>query len=181
MLKHIGIIILLGVFVFACNGSNNRKKPDNLISKNQMSDLLYDLYLINGAKGVNRKLLEKNGLNPEKYILEKYNIDSAQFANSNTYYAFDTETYKAIVDKVKARLEKEKEAFEVIKEREEDSIQKRKDSIREQREKLRDSLKSSDSLALKIDSLDFKEFKPKSTRAKNRIAKDLLKIVDSLR
>lgn len=141
MLKQITVIIVLSVLVLACNSLDRPKKPDNLISKDQMSELLYDLYVINAAKGVNRKTLEANGFNPETYILTEYNIDSTQFADSNTYYAFDPEVYKSIVDKVKARLEKEKKAFEAIKERESDSIKKRRDSINSKRIKQKDSIK----------------------------------------
>lgn len=141
MLKHISSIIILGFLVLACSNSTRPKKPDNLISKAQMTELLYDLYVINGAKGVNRKTLETNGFNPDTYILTKYNIDSTQFADSNIYYAYDTETYKSIVDKVKARLEKEKAFFEAIKKKEEDSIKKRKDSINKPYKMRKDSIK----------------------------------------
>lgn len=130
MLKRTSTILVLGLWLLACNGIDKPKKPDNLISKEQMSELLYDLYVINGAKGVNRKLLETNGFYPETYILEKYNIDSAQFADSNTYYTYDSETYEAIVEKARERLENEREIYEAIKKKEDDSISKRKDSIK---------------------------------------------------
>ena len=150
-LKHISVIIILGFLVIACNNVNRPKKPDNLISKDQMTELLYDLYIVNSAKGVNRRILETNGFNPETYILTKYNIDSTQFADSNAYYAFDTETYKTIVEEVKTRLEKEKKAFEDIKERKKDSIKKRKDSINKGAKKRKDSIKKV------IDSIGSKE------------------------
>ncbi|WP_417876396.1 DUF4296 domain-containing protein [Winogradskyella sediminis] len=129
MLKRFSIILVLGILILACNGLQRPKKPDHLISKSKMTDLLYDLYVLNAAKGVNRLTLEKNNLDPEIYILKKHNIDSAQFAESNNYYAFDTETYKEIVDEVKERLESEKEYFEAIRDKETDSIKKRRDSI----------------------------------------------------
>jgi len=129
MLKRFSIILVLGILILACNGLQRPKKPDNLISKSKMTDFLYDLYVLNAAKGVNRLTLEKNNLDPEIYILKKHNIDSARFAESNNYYAFDTETYKEIVDEVKKRLESEKEYFEAIREKETDSIKKRRDSI----------------------------------------------------
>ena len=77
-----------------------------------MSDILYDMYIINAAKGVNRKLLEKEGVVPETYILTRHNIDSTQFANSNNYYAYDTDIYKSIVEKVKTKLEADKKKYE---------------------------------------------------------------------
>lgn len=129
MLKHISVILILGILVLACDGVKRPKKPSNLIPEAQMSELLYDLYIINAAKGVNRKILEENGFNPETYILKKHNIDSTRFADSNTYYAYDSETYKAIVDNVKKRIEAEKEVFEELKKKETDSIRNRRDSI----------------------------------------------------
>lgn len=154
-LKRISIIIILGFLVIACNNVNRPKKPDNLISKDQMTELLYDLYIVNSAKGVNRRILETNGFNPETYILTKYNIDSTQFADSNGYYAFDTETYKGIVEKVKERLEKEKQELEDIKERKKDSIKKRKDSTNKKVKELKASIKN------RIDSVGLKKIKLK--------------------
>lgn len=141
MLKNTIGILVLSLLTIACNDSVNIKKPDNLISKDKMSDILYDLYTVNASKGVNKKLLESNGLMPETYVLTKYNIDSTQFADSNTYYSFDIETYKAIVEKVKTRLEKEKEKYEKIKEKEDESFKKRRDSIKKSQKKSKDSIK----------------------------------------
>jgi len=133
---------MLCVLVFACNGFERPEKPDDLMSKAQMADFLYDLYIINSAKGVNKSTLEKRGFNPESFVFEKYDIDSTRFAESNAYYTSDTEVYGAIVDEVKARLESDKERFDVIMKKENDSINKRKDSIKARR----DSIKKLDKL-----------------------------------
>ncbi|PYE83007.1 uncharacterized protein DUF4296 [Winogradskyella epiphytica] len=140
MLKHIIIIVAIGSLLISCNSSDAPKKPNPLLSKSQMSELLYDLYVINGAKSVNRTLLEVNGFKPETYILEKYNIDSTQFADNNIYYAYDAESYKEIVVKVKERLEREKKALEVIRDRESDSLRKRRDSLRKEGDNLKEPL-----------------------------------------
>ena len=140
-MRNISIIIILCLLVIACNTAEKPKKPVNLISKVKMEQVLYDLYLINAAKGVNRKLLEANGLVPEAYILTKHQIDSAQFAKSNTYYAFNTEYYKSIIQKVKARLEKEKVAF-VDRQTVEDKAEKKKrDSLYVIKTRKKDSIK----------------------------------------
>ncbi|WP_299120457.1 DUF4296 domain-containing protein [uncultured Winogradskyella sp.] len=149
MLKNVVVILILFGLVIACDGSEQIKKPDNLISKKKMSNILYDLYIINAAKGVNRKLLEKNGFVPETYLLTKYDIDSIQFASSNSYYAFNTEVYQDIVEEVKARLEKEKETYEEIRKKETDSVKAQRDSIMEIGKKKKDSTKKA------IDSLGF--------------------------
>ena len=141
MLKNIVVIIVLCLLVVACDGSNHVKKPDNLIPKEKMSNILYDLYIINAAKGVNRKLLEKHGFVPETYVLTKYNIDSTQFSDSNTYYAIKTEEYKDIVDEVKERLEKEKGDYEELQKQESLSAKAKRDSIKKEGNKKKDSIK----------------------------------------
>lgn len=140
MLKRISIILVLGIFILACDASSRPEKPENLISKGKMTDLLYDLYLLNAAKGVNRTVLEKNDLDPEFYILKKHNVDSIRFAESNMYYAFDTETYKAIVDEVKERLESEKQRFEDERAKEADSTKQRRDSIAKAQKTTKDTI-----------------------------------------
>jgi hypothetical protein len=130
MLKNVIFILLVCVLAISCDDSVRIKKPDNLIAKDKMSDILYDLYTINAAKGVSRSLLETNGFIPETYVLTKYNIDSIQFADSNTYYAFDTESYRDIIEKVKARLEKDKTKYEDLREAESIEERSKRDSIK---------------------------------------------------
>ena len=140
MFKNISVIVTC-LLVLGCNETDKLKQPDDLISKEKMANILHDLYVINAAKGVNRKLLEASGFNPDTYVLRKYNIDSTRFADSNTYYAFDTDTYKAIVDQVKERLEKEKEQFEELQKIEGQLSKRRRDSIRKTKQQRKDSIK----------------------------------------
>ena len=106
-----------------------------------MSEILYDLYVINAAKGVNRKLLETKGFKPETYVLTKYQIDSVQFAESNAYYAFDTETYQDILEQVKARLQKEKAKYEAVQKAVDKATEIRRDSINKIKANQKDSIK----------------------------------------
>ncbi|GAB4158767.1 MAG: hypothetical protein Tsb0033_12340 [Winogradskyella sp.] len=128
--------------VVSCNNKKKPPKPDNLIAKEKMEHILYDLYVINAAKGVNRKLLEDKGIVPESYILKKHQIDSLQFANSNAYYAFDPDVYKGMVEKIKTRLENEKKTFEDLEKKEGVEAKRRRDSIRKRNEQRRDSIKA---------------------------------------
>lgn len=96
------------VILLSCNSVGKPKKPDNLIAPDKMANIMHDLYILNGARGINRKILELNGVPPLVYIYDKYDIDSLQFAESNTYYAYDIETYKAIIEKVRIDLDAEK-------------------------------------------------------------------------
>ncbi len=120
MAIHIKYLLLsiCAVFVFGCQGIDKPKKPKNLIPKDKMTDVLYDLHIVNAAKSVNKNVLEVHGINPEKFIFEKHKIDSLQFAQSNDYYAYDTKAYKSIVTKVKERMEKEKVLYDALAEKE---------------------------------------------------------------
>lgn len=136
-MKHFFYILILISFV-GCNSVDRPKKPENLITKAKMSDIMYDLYILNAAKGVNRKLLELNGIMPVDYIYKKHGIDSLQFAQSNTYYAYDTETYSALIDKTEARLQKEKDVYEKLN----NEDQKKSDAEKAaNKKKAKDSLK----------------------------------------
>ena len=74
-----------------------------------MVDILYDMSLISVSKGINKRILENNGIKPKKYILKKYNIDSLQFVVSNDYYSKDLERYLLIYETVLNKLETKRE------------------------------------------------------------------------
>jgi len=138
MIKSISYIFLILVLVSCGNeGKKTPKKPENLIVKEKMVDIIYEMSLLSAAKGVNRRLMEQEGIYPDKYVYAKYKIDSTQFAQSNEYYAFDLETYEEIYKSVKDKLEKDKKAYNEIAQLE----KIRNDSISKERRKNRDSLK----------------------------------------
>ena len=113
--------IIILCLVFSCNNTpdQNTKPPENLISKEKRVDIIYDMTLINVAKGVNKSILENNGIIPEQYLFNKHSIDSILFAKSNEYYSYDLKTYQTIYDNVKIKLEKNKkiiiDSIEILK------------------------------------------------------------------
>lgn len=119
-MKYFFYILIFGLIV-GCKGIDRPKKPKDLIAKDRMSDIMYDLYILNAAKGINKKVLEINGIMPIDYVYKKHGVDSLQFAESNTYYAYDIEVYAKLVEKVKAEFQKEKELFEKLTEEEQKS------------------------------------------------------------
>ena len=129
---------MLILLIVSCGGEGKKrvKKPDNLIAKEKMVDIIYDMSLLSAAKGVNIRLMEQQGLHPDKYVYEKHGIDSAQFAQSNEYYAFDLDAYDEIYKKVKAKLEKEKKHYSDLVQVEDNE----RDSINRERKRTRDSL-----------------------------------------
>ena len=76
--------ILFILIIFCSCGFVNDENlvPDNLIAEEKMVDILYDMSLISVSKGINKRILENNGMKPKKYILKKHNIDSLQFVLS---------------------------------------------------------------------------------------------------
>ena len=106
------IVFLIGVVLgfLSCN-SNSVEKPDNLIGRDKMVDILYDISLIEAIKNqnINGGLSAKVG---NEYIYKKYKIDSLQFVKSNKYYASNIDDYKKMFEEVKAKLTNETSKIE---------------------------------------------------------------------
>lgn len=104
MLHRFLLFIIITLFLSACYGNKKLKKPDNLISKEQMVNILIDIKIMASATGINKDLLDKKGIHQEDFIYKKYHIDSLQFALSNEYYSFYMTEYEAIYKKVNDSL-----------------------------------------------------------------------------
>ncbi|MDG5490375.1 DUF4296 domain-containing protein [Psychroserpens sp. SPM9] len=113
-----------------CSTYEKPEKPENLISKDKMVDILYDVFILNAAKGSSKSILENQGVFPQDYVFNKYKIDSLQFAQSNAYYGFYVEEYEVILSKVEQRINADKEKY-----------QKRIDANEKRKLEIRDSIK----------------------------------------
>jgi hypothetical protein len=104
MRKFLAIICLLYSIV-SCN-DNVIKKPKNIIDKDKMINILYDLSLLESinAQNLNGGISNKS---VNDYIYEKYKIDSVQLIENNKYYASDIEEYKKMFEVIKERLNNE--------------------------------------------------------------------------
>ena len=103
-------LIYIFLVFFSCGFPVEKKEvPENLISEEEMINILYDMSLISVSKGINKRILENNGMKPKKYILKKYDIDSLQFVTSNEYYSKDLERYLSIYEEVLNKLEVNRE------------------------------------------------------------------------
>ena len=93
------------VLVISCN-TNSVQKPDNLIARDKMTDILYDMSILEAIKSqnINGGIASKKA---NEYIYKKYKIDSIQYLKSNKYYASNIEEYKKMLDKVKEKLSNE--------------------------------------------------------------------------
>ena len=159
MRKSIAIVCLL-FLIIGCNDSVI-KKPKNLIEKEKMINVLYDLSLLESMKSqnINGGISNKSA---SDYIYKKYKIDSLQFAKSNAYYASDYREYKKMYDALSDRLKKEKTAVDLIIKKE----AKKEAALKKAKEKkVQDSIKK----AKKIKELKIKKEKDSITKKKQEI------------
>ncbi|WNH08338.1 DUF4296 domain-containing protein [Thalassobellus suaedae] len=143
-----GILLL----ATACYEFKKPEKPENLISKDKMVDVLIDIKLLTSANNKYRKILKDSGINHNTYVFEKHHIDSLQFALSNEYYAFHIKEYQEIYEKIKDSLERLKKIYKDLE-------------LKEEKEKIvKDSLEA----LMKVKALD---------SIKNIKIKDSLKLI----
>jgi hypothetical protein len=105
------ILFFVILFVFGCQKSAV-EKPSNLIEKDKMITILYDISLLEAVKSqsINGGITQKE---INEYIYKKYKVDSLQLMKSNKYYASDIAEYKIMYQKVKDKLEEENKKLEV--------------------------------------------------------------------
>lgn len=141
-LKYIFVSIVCVLLTF-CTSNTILKKPDNLISKKEMADVLTDMLLASGGKNI-KNLNQKRKVNYFPLVFEKYQIDSLQFEESSAFYISRIDDYSDILKDVNERLSAKKDEFKAIKEVE-DSIRKfKKDSIKLEKKRI-DSISASKS------------------------------------
>lgn len=90
------------------------KKPERLIDKEVMIDVMYDLAVLEAIKYQNPASLDTFKINSRDYIYKKYKIDSLQFAKSNVYYASDYEDYKLMFEQITKRLDASKKSADSL-------------------------------------------------------------------
>ena len=105
MRNCIALFLMLSVFS-GCQKSSF-EKPDRLIEKEVMVNIIYDLSIAEAIKSQNPASMGTTYIIPNDYIYKKYKIDSLQFAKSDQYYAKDIKVYKKIYESVSKRLAEE--------------------------------------------------------------------------
>jgi hypothetical protein len=100
------LYILFGsLFLINCTSNTIIKKPDNLIPKEEMVNLLTDMLLASGGQHI-KNTEQQRDVNYFPLIFEKYHIDSTRFKESNFYYTSRIDDYEDILNQVAARLTK---------------------------------------------------------------------------
>lgn len=146
----VGLFLCL-LFLASCQEIDKSPKPKDLLSEDEMVDVLTEIALLNGARTYNKNMLREKGIDPYEHLQEKFDVDSSQFIRSNNYYSENYKVYSKIYSRVKERLEAMQVIYDSIREVEE----RKRDSIRA----IEDSLglgrrPNKDSLLSRIDTLE---------------------------
>lgn len=103
------IIIFLAILTaFVSCKEELAKKPERLIDKKVMVDIIYDISILDAIRYQNPTSIDSFKINARDFIFKKYKVDSLQFVKSNIYYSADYEGYKAMFDEVTTRINKQK-------------------------------------------------------------------------
>lgn len=108
-MKKIALLFVL-FSVFSC-GDSAVDKPENLIEKEVMVDILSDLTIIQSVETNNPGVITQKEIKVNEVIYKRYNIDSVSFAQSNRYYASNPHEYQKIIKKVSEKIAAKKEVL----------------------------------------------------------------------
>ncbi|ALM08763.1 hypothetical protein SB49_13800 [Sediminicola sp. YIK13] len=135
------VLFIFCVFLVSC-GEKVVEEPEQLISKEKMADILYDLAILTAAKNTSTDILVKNNIETMEYLYSKYDIDSVQFVDNNLYYASIPSEYVAIYKEVDSRLESVQKGMDEARRIKADSVRKARDKAKENRIKPTKELRS---------------------------------------
>jgi len=136
MIRTIYLIVIF-ILMLGCQDKVYYEKPEDLLGKQEMIDILYDMHLAVGTSNLQNVHLEKNR-NYTSLVYEKYGIDSTRFLEANVYYTAHIQEYEEIFEEVERRIA----ALKKVMEPESDSISSVSGKIREAQRK-HDSIEKS--------------------------------------
>ena len=147
MNKIISFLVLF-ILVLSCTSNTIYKKPDDLIQKDLMIELIGQMQIANAARS-SKNLNKERSLEYMSLVYNKYGIDSARFARSNFYYSTKIDEYKKMMQQVKADLNQLKKHQDVIV-KESDSLKRINSraliSEKKKERLLKDSIKTIDAV-----------------------------------
>lgn len=127
------IVVILLLLSFSCV-EKVIEQPENLIPKEKMVDILYDIAVFEAVKSTNNTILVSNDVEMMQLVYHNYKIDSTSFVESDLYYASTPLVYQTMYEEVEARIEKYRAEIE-------EERNKKNDSVRQQTKKRTDSIR----------------------------------------
>ena len=112
MIRRVALysLCLLGL---SC-GNRLLKEPGNLIPKDKMVDILYDIALLDAIDNSHPQVLQRNGIKVMDFVYRKYGIDSTLFVESDRYYASVPALYEEIYTTVEERLNSKRDSVSTL-------------------------------------------------------------------
>ena len=101
--------LLVYIFMIGCSSN----APEDLISEEKMESIIFDIMILNASSGYDLKI--DNDMISDELIFRKYDIDSAQFYNSELYYSQNPKIHLNIYTNVKKRIQKSIDSLKNIK------------------------------------------------------------------
>lgn len=130
-MKYTPYIIVL-FLLLGCQDVKRPEKPENLIPKEKMVQILAESYTGNAARSVRNRTLRDAGVALDSILYAEFDVDSLTFANSNTYYASQIDDYIDIISQVEQILNERKRKLDSVLKIE---AEKQKDSLDAKRKK----------------------------------------------
>ena len=93
------IFLFFLVFLFSCGS----EKPKNLLSKDEMAEIIADLAIYNQSYIVDDKI---NLDETDRFVLQKHNITTKDFQENYEFYTFTPSSLDEIFDKAKKIIRK---------------------------------------------------------------------------
>ena len=87
--------------------------PENLISEEKMENIIFDIMILNASSGYDLKI--DNNMISDELIFRKYDIDSAQFYESERYYSLNPRVHFNIYSNVKRKIQKSIDSLKSFK------------------------------------------------------------------
>lgn len=113
-MKKLFVVFIISLLSISCQNIEMPEKPDNLIDRNTMVEILVDTYLSNAVRSKNYLEVKNENIRLDKYIYQKYGIDSLQFSRSNAYYTADMDGYLKMLKDAEQKLNELRGEEEII-------------------------------------------------------------------
>jgi uncharacterized protein YcfL len=97
------LFIIISVLLLSCN-DKPVSKPDNLLGKETMEDIIYELAILQAAETYKPQTLSDSNIKIKQYVYKKYNLDSTIYYQNYKYYASDIKVFKKMYRHVNERI-----------------------------------------------------------------------------
>ena len=106
-------IYLILIVFFSC--TNEVNIPDDIMSKDEMIEFLFDVNLINSSRGFISKSNNNYFMVRDTMLFRKHSIDCLTFVRSNSFYTKNPKLYMDIYDGINKKIKIIKDSLNNVK------------------------------------------------------------------